>query len=191
MADGSFRCNWCNVDGVIRNSTFYKSINVDKMKKIKELCFILLASAFGLGLMPVAPGSFGALLGVGIHLAIVRFVSLQNQQYALIAGLVVVSLVHFMLTPWAQKHWRESDPGHFVLDEVAGYLVVPLLIRTGPVWFIAVGGFLAFRVIDIIKIPPARQIDQNIHDAWGILLDDIVSGLYATGIIWIAIKLLF
>ena len=151
----------------------------------------MLASAFGLGLMPIAPGSFGALLGVGMHLAIVRFVAEAHQQGALIAGFLAVCVVHFMLTPWSQKHWNDTDPGNFVLDEVAGYLVVPLLIKTGPLWFIVVAGFLLFRILDIIKIPPARQIDQNIHDAWGILLDDLVSGLYASGIVYLAVRWFF
>lgn len=161
------------------------------MGKVKNAICLTLASAFGLGLMPIAPGSFGALLGVVIHLAIVRFVAEANQHVALIVGFLAVCVVHFILTPWAQKYWNDSDPSHFVLDEVAGYLVVPLMITTGPLWFIVVAGFLLFRILDIIKIPPARQIDLLIHDAWGVLLDDIVSGLYASGIIWLALKWFF
>ena len=161
------------------------------MRKVKDALCLTLASAFGLGLMPIAPGSFGALLGVGIHLAIVRFVTEANQHVALIAGFLAVCVVHFILTPWAQKYWNDSDPANFVLDEVAGYLVVPLLIKTGPLWFIVVAGFLLFRILDIIKIPPARQIDQHIHDAWGVLLDDLVSGLYASGIVYLAARWIF
>ena len=161
------------------------------MEKVKNAICLMLASAFGLGLMPIAPGSFGALLGVGIHLAIVRFVAEANQHVALIVGFLAVCVVHFILTPWAQKYWNDSDPSHFVLDEVAGYLVVPLVITNGPLWFIVVAGFFLFRILDIIKIPPARQIDLLIHDAWGVLLDDIVSGLYASGIIWLALKWFF
>ena len=77
------------------------------------------------------------------------------------------------------KVLKNEDPGNFVLDEVAGYLVVPILFRGGQLWQVALCGFLLFRVFDIIKIPPARQIDQNMHGPWGIVLDDIISGAYA------------
>ena len=52
----------------------------------------------------------------------------------------------------------------------------------------AVLGFLVFRIFDIIKLPGARYIDRNWHGAWGILLDDIVSGLYAAGLVWIVVQ---
>jgi len=170
------------------------------MKTWKDRICLFFASAFGLGLMPIAPGSFGALLGVAMHLGVVWWVVPQYQLWALLACFVVVCVAHFILTPWAQKYWNDPDPGHFVLDEVAGYLVVPLLLTIilmdeslelvlqanhyrcygieSP-YFIAVAGFLVFRVFDIIKLPGARYIDRNWHGAWGVLLDDIVSGVYA------------
>jgi len=161
------------------------------MKSIKQTLCLLLASAFGLGLAPIAPGSFGALLGVLLHLGVVQYVTPSYQQGALILCLLGVSLVHFVLTPWSQNYWKDSDPGNFVLDEVAGYLVVPILIRTGPLWFIVVAGFLLFRIFDIIKIPPARQIDRTMHTGWGILLDDLVSGLYAAGGVYLLLRWCF
>ncbi len=158
------------------------------IKKARDIVCLILASAFGLGLLPVAPGSFGALLGVGMHLAVVRWIAQESQWFALMACFIAVCCFHFWLTPWAQRYWKESDPGNFVLDEVAGYLIVPLLVHTGPLWTTAVLGFLVFRIFDIIKLPGARYIDRNWHGAWGILLDDIVSGLYAAGLVWIVVQ---
>ena len=155
------------------------------MNQFYDRCRLLLASAFGLGLMPLAPGSFGALLGVGIHLTVVWWFPEKWQWVALAICFIVVCTIHFLLTPWAQKYWNDDDPGQFVLDEVAVYLVVPLVVRAEPLWIIVLAGFLLFRILDIIKIPPARQIDRNWHGAWGVLLDDIVSGLYAGGLVWI------
>jgi len=157
------------------------------VNKFSDSCRLMLASAFGLGLMPIAPGSFGALLGVAIHLTVVWLFPDKWQWTALAVCFAAVCMVHFLLTPWAQKHWNNSDPGQFVLDEVAGYMVVPLAVTTGPLCVIVSAGFLLFRVIDIIKIPPARQIDREWHGAWGILLDDIVSGLYAGGLVWVIV----
>jgi phosphatidylglycerophosphatase A len=157
---------------------------------IGDRCRLLFASALGLGLLPLAPGSFGALLGVGMHLAVVWHCPEKWQWAVLAACFVAVCIAHFLLTPWAQKYWNDSDPGQFVLDEVAGYLVVPLVVRAEPLWVVVVSGFLLFRVLDIIKVPPARQIDRDWHGAWGILMDDIVSGLYASGLVWVIVSLM-
>ena len=56
---------------------------------------------------------------------------------------------------------------------------MPIFFHKGPTWQIALWGYILFRLFDIIKIPPARQIDRRMKDAWGILLDDVVSAFYA------------
>lgn len=146
---------------------------------LKECIFIFIGSGFGLGLSPIAPGSCGALLGVAAHILIWSYLPSAIRLYALVFIFLLVCAVHFLLTPWAVAYWRSKDPGHFVLDEVAGYLLVIILYRHGNLWQIALWGFLLFRLFDIIKIPPARQIDRNMPGAWGILLDDFVSAGYA------------
>ena len=159
------------------------------MKSFKDKLFVFIGSAFGLGLMPIAPGSFGALLGVAMHLGIAYFIFPDNPLYklfALLSCLIGTSVVHFLLNSWAEEYWQDSDSGNFVLDEIVGYLVVPILLyaSTAPLWYIATAGFFLFRIFDIIKLPIARYIDRNWHNAWGVLLDDVVSGIYATGVVW-------
>jgi phosphatidylglycerophosphatase A len=160
------------------------------MKSIKDTVFVFIGSAFGLGLMPIAPGSFGALLGVAMHACIAYFIFPDNPFYkliALLACLIGTSVVHFLLNSWAERYWNDSDSGHFVLDEIVGYLVVPIILyaSTAPLWYIATAGFFIFRIFDIIKLPVARYIDRNWHNAWGVLLDDVVSGIYASGVVWL------
>ncbi len=162
-----------------------------KKHALKDKLCLLGATAFGLGLAPIAPGTFGTLFGVAAHLAVTQWIAEAHQHTLLLLVFVAVCIAHFKLTPWALSRWNDEDPSHFVLDEVAGYLVVPLLVTTGPLWFVATAGFLLFRILDIIKIAPARQIDREMHGAWGILLDDLVSGLYAAGLIHLAIRLFF
>lgn len=149
------------------------------MSRARELVYLVIGTCFGLGLSPVAPGSFGALIGVAFHVALVRYTPPPWHLPALIAGLAAVIAANHWLTPWAVKRWNDEDPGQFVLDEVAGYLVVPILFRGGELWQVALYGFVLFRVLDIIKVPPARQIDRNLHGSWGIILDDLISGTYA------------
>ncbi|MFQ5628649.1 MAG: phosphatidylglycerophosphatase A [bacterium] len=146
---------------------------------MKNMIKVFLGTACGLGLIPIAPGTFGTLLGVLVHIAIVIFLPENTHIAALITALFLVSYANHVLTPWACKYWQSEDPGHFVLDEVAGYLIVPIFFHSGELWQIALWGFILFRIFDIIKIPPARQIDRKMKGAWGILLDDIVSAGYA------------
>ncbi len=85
-----------------------------------QALFILLASAFGLGLSPIAPGTCGALLGVIGHILIAKTLQPDNQLIALIMLFLVVCIFHFVLTPWAVNYWHSKDPKHFVLDGVGG-----------------------------------------------------------------------
>ena len=145
---------------------------------------LFLASGFFLGLAPLVPGSFGALVGLVWHLLALPF-GLSDGAVRLwcLVGVVVFSILHYRLTPWAQRKWNCADPRHFVLDEIVGYLCVPLFWALPaepvlPVWALALAGFIVFRILDAIKLPGARYIDRNIHTASGVLFDDVVSAVY-------------
>ncbi len=148
----------------------------------------LIATGAGLGLLPLAPGTFGALWGPAIHLVGVYLLPKELVAPWLVAWLLVVSWLNHVLTPWAVEKWRgntrkDADPSQFILDEIAGYLVVPLIFPVDPC-VAAIAGFVSFRILDIVKIPPARWIDRNLHGSWGILFDDLVSGAYAGCLLW-------
>lgn len=150
----------------------------------RDFLYNAVGSALGLGLSPVAPGTLGALLGIVYELGVESFLPDAARFWALLAGLVAVIATNHVLTPWAVRYWNDEDPGHFVLDEIAGYLMVPLLYRGVHFWETMVLGFLLFRILDIIKIPPARQIDRHVHGPWGIVLDDLISGAYAALVLY-------
>lgn len=148
--------------------------------KTKEKIFIAIGSALGLGLSPFLPGTCGALLGVAFHILIVLIFPVNMQLPALVFTFIFVCAANNILTPWAEEYWNTKDPGHFVLDEVAGYLFVPILFREGELWKVVLWGFFLFRIFDIFKlIPPASLIDRELHGPWGVLLDDLVSAGYA------------
>ncbi len=97
------------------------------------------------------------------------------------------------MAPWASLYWKEKDPKRFVLDEVSGYLVIPLVIRlfennSFPLFAVSLGGFLLFRLFDILKPPGARWMDLK-EGAIFIMLDDIISGIYASLVLGIILKL--
>jgi len=150
---------------------------------------LFLSTALGLGLSPVAPGTCGTLLGVLLHgLVVAAFPSSWNV-YVLGAVLIVTCLASRMTAPWAMKHWKSDDPKPFVLDEVAGYLVIPVLFTEGQLWEVMLWGFLLFRFFDIVKLPPARQVDRSLPGAWGILLDDLVAGVQAVLVMYVLLFL--
>lgn len=148
--------------------------------------YLTISSGLGLGLSPILPGSCGALIGVGVHGVTVSLLPADFRLPVLILFFISVCLVNDILTPWAQTYWKHSDPGHFILDEIAGYMMIPILFHHGVFWRVALLGFVLFRIFDIYKlIPPAKYIDRNFKNSWGILLDDIVSGAYAALCIYI------
>lgn len=150
---------------------------------------LFLASGFYLGLAPLVPGSFGALSGLAWHLLAVAWGwSDTLVRVWCLWGALVFSAVHYWLTPWAQRRWHDPDPRHFVLDEVVGYLAVPIFWVLPeqppfPVWQLALVGFCVFRILDAIKLPIARYIDRNIHTASGVLFDDVVSAAYSAALV--------
>ncbi len=135
--------------------------------------FILaLASAGGVGYFPWIPGTAGTAVGL-----LVFFI------YApLPPGLYFLSTAAFVaLACWvaekAQRILGETDSPKIVIDEVAGFLItMAFLPRTLT---ILVAGFLFFRVLDIMKPPPAGAIDRRMKSGAGVVLDDAVAGIYA------------
>lgn len=165
--------------------TLFKPRQKLKISGAADFFGLVIGSALGLGLSPLAPGTCGALLGVAIHILIALTAPASLQLPLLAGSLLLVCLFHLLLTDWAVKYWNDPDPSNFVLDEVIGYLTVPVLFHHGRLWQVALWGFIFFRTFDIIKIPPARQIDRNWHNRWGIFLDDVVSAFYAVGVMYL------
>ena len=152
--------------------------------KIKDGIRIFLGSGFGLGLSPIVPGSFGALVGLAWHAYAFRlgWRPLDIRIWCF-TGAVAFSALHYILTPWAQRYWNDPDPKHFVLDEIVGYLCVPVFAVDFAYWWQLAAAFVVFRILDAIKLPGARYIDRNIHNAHGVLFDDVVSAAYSALII--------
>lgn len=151
---------------------------------VKEFIKVFLGSGFLLGLSPIVPGSMGALVGLAWHaLAFWREWDPMCIRIWCLAGAVLFSAVHYILTPWAQRRWNDSDPSHFVLDEIVGYLCVPLFAVDFTHWWQLAAAFVVFRILDAIKLPGARYIDRNIHNAHGVLFDDVVSAAYSALIV--------
>lgn len=135
---------------------------------------LLVASSGGLGLIPVAPGTFGTLTGVLIAYAL----SFTGSGFPLwtAATVIVLYLIGRPLVEWAERRAGTGDPGWYTLDEVIGYLVCVAWIAP-PSLLSLVAAFVLFRAFDILKPPPIRRVER-LHGADGVLLDDVVAGLF-------------
>lgn len=133
-------------------------------------CF--LALGFGSGLAPKAPGTFGTLAALPIYWLI--------QDWTLSAYLAFV-LVAFVAGIWLCQRavdWlKQEDPSSVVWDEIVGYLVTMIAAPSGWLWMVA--GFVLFRFFDILKPWPVSLADKNLHGGFGIMLDDVVAGVYS------------
>ncbi|MBF0204868.1 MAG: phosphatidylglycerophosphatase A [Desulfamplus sp.] len=84
-----------------------------------------------------------------------------------------------MQLPWAIRYWKSKDPSQFVLDEIIGFLSVPIFYGAHDFHKTALAGFILFRILDMIKIFPASYVDKNVKGSTGIIFDDVISAGYA------------
>ena len=152
----------------------------------------LAASCFGLGWLPVAPGTWGSLppaivFGLMCYLRAPSVVtSIVMAALALIGSVVCVKCASDVIAATGK-----TDPGEVVADEFAGQAVTFIAIGTAPtgqVVAIVVLGFLLFRFFDIVKPFPIYRI-QKLPKGWGILADDLLAGVYAAIVLQICISL--
>ncbi|HET6202601.1 MAG TPA: phosphatidylglycerophosphatase A [Planctomycetota bacterium] len=144
---------------------------------MKDRLKVLAISCLGLGLSPVAPGTVGTLGGVGLALLLPSDRFLPSA----LAALLVVSALSVALGPWAERHFGVKDPPAFVLDEVAGFLIT-ILHPSAPTPARLALGFVLFRVLDVVKPPPARRL-ESLPAGWGVLLDDAACGVYGLALL--------
>ena len=138
---------------------------------------LLLATGFGLGYAPFAPGTFGSLAGLplawGIH-------QLPEWAQVLAAGLAFA--IGIPICSRAAHVIGLRDPGAVVFDEIAAFTVV--FFGTPMNGATATLGFLLFRVFDVWKPWPARRLEQ-LPSGWGIMADDFAAAFYSAAVLWL------
>jgi phosphatidylglycerophosphatase A len=129
------------------------------------------------------PGTCGALLGVPIYVGI-AWLTPEGLHFPLIAlALYLSCMVTVVLTPWAERYWKKKDPGNFVTDEVAGFLFTVLLFRVPSIWITVLWAFPLTRVLDMIKVPPAKRL-EHLPGGWGVLADDLMASFYVAVLLY-------
>ena len=150
------------------------------------LDYVALAiSTWGVGYLPLMPGTFGSLVGLGL------FLLLGSLPLQLVA-VIVITWAGIWAASRTERILRLKDPGKVVVDEVAGQLIalLPLSVFTVAnrgLWIMV--SFTLFRLFDIFKPYPARKF-EGLRSGLGIMADDLVAGVYAAlvvtgGLKWI------
>ena len=135
---------------------------------------VWLATGLGVGLIPIAPGTFGTLLGLPLAWSF----GLMPGVWLQLAVTVAACLAAVFIGDIAIKRLgRGKDPGCVVLDEVVAVPITFFLIPMSSFW-VAAAGFALFRLFDIAKPPPARQLER-LPGGLGVMADDWAAGIYA------------
>jgi phosphatidylglycerophosphatase A len=159
----------------------------------------------GVGYLPLAPGTWGSLVGIGVYLivrgALMKLFfgvgaqhnfNLLHIYYGVIACELVVVCVIALIGIWAgsrtEKLSARKDPGKVVIDEVVGQFIalIPVPFVLGAAWWTAILAFILFRFFDIVKPYPARRF-ESLEAGLGIMADDVVAGVYAAIVVALAV----
>ena len=134
-----------------------------------------IACGFGAGLSPIAPGTAGSLA------ALLPWFALRELPWP---GYLVALALAFALGVWAcarvVEKLRIDDPGFIVWDEFVGQWIalMPLLWMPFRWWWLA-AGFVLFRLFDVVKPWPVSWADRHVQGGLGVMLDDVLAGIYA------------
>lgn len=136
------------------------------------------ATVAGAGYFPVLPGTVGSAVGVGIVAALdaIPFAT-AGRDAALIGAAVLIFFVGVWAAGESEKFFGRTDPGHVVIDEVVGQMLTFLLVPHAS-WKLLLAGLGLFRFFDVTKPFPAGRAER-LPGGWGIMIDDLLAGVYA------------
>ncbi len=152
-------------------------------RPLADKLILFFAFGFGTGFMRPAPGTWGTLPGVFIAAWLMRY----HWAWQL-AAVITVTVVGVWLCSRASAILGVHDHGGIVIDEIAGVLVTLLFFE--PTGLTLLLGFFWFRVFDILKPPPIKWVDEKVPGGLGIMVDDLIAGVFAWGALWLSLWLI-
>ncbi|MDP6375295.1 MAG: phosphatidylglycerophosphatase A [Pseudomonadales bacterium] len=144
--------------------------------------WLLVATGFGSGFLPKAPGTWGSLVAVALWWLIPADPVVQT------VAVVIAFFTGWRVTHEVCRRFEVGDAGEIVIDEIVGMWIVLLVVPRTLLWTLA--AFAAFRFFDILKPPPIRWVERSIPGALGVMADDIVAGVLSAGVLAITVWLL-
>jgi len=133
---------------------------------------LLLATGFGVGYTPIAPGTLGTLIAIPVYYFLS---SISSPVYE------ITLIGFFFLSVWisenAEIFFGKKDDQRIVIDEIMGFLITMLWVPQTAILIII--GFFLFRFFDILKPFPIRSLEKKLKGGYGVVLDDVMAGVYA------------
>lgn len=149
---------------------------------MKKTAAYIWASWFGLGFAPKASGTLGS-LGA---LPLVGLIAYCGNLSILLAAAGVCFLSGVAATAAVIRESDNKDPSLVVIDEVVGQMLTFALVWNNLAdWKIWACGFILFRFFDICKMGPVKFFDRKVHNAWGVMLDDVFAGIIAAIVLYL------
>ena len=145
---------------------------------------LLLATWFGVGYAPKAPGTFGSAAALPFAWAIAAFCG----SWALVPAAALLFLVGWAASNRVVASSRSSDPQIIVVDEVVGQWLTLAVTPPDPLAYAL--GFALFRAADILKPWPASWADRQVKGGLGVMLDDVLAALYSAALLWLTLYFL-
>tara|TARA_B110000438_G_C15457819_1_gene497518 strand:- start:116 stop:628 length:513 start_codon:yes stop_codon:yes gene_type:complete len=139
----------------------------------------ILATWFGVGLLPKAPGTWGSLVALPIGYGVISWANLEL--FCIL--IVLIFIIGIWSSSIASNEIGTTDPSEIVIDEVVGQSIV--LITIPPNIILYFFGFILFRFFDIIKPWPVSWADKQIKGGFGIMIDDVLAAIFAVVILWL------
>jgi len=167
-----------------------------KVRGARDWLAVFIATGFGVGFIPFGPGTFGSVVGLILAYGLISAFSpdavlLQNAVFVVSAILAGVGI---WAGTQAERIFDRKDAGQVVIDEVCGQvisfaLIAPYIVRL-PQWrWWMIAGFLLFRLFDIFKPYPINRL-QSLEGGLGVMMDDLIAGIYAAVVLSVALAVL-
>jgi phosphatidylglycerophosphatase A len=148
---------------------------------LNEKLITFLATGFGSGLSPFAPGTAGTLVGVLICLLCMPMPPILRLLFVL-----TFLALSFYVAGQAEKIYQKKDDQRIVIDEIIGFQVTMLPVAINVLYLCV--GFVLFRIFDILKPFPIANL-QRLPGGWGVVADDVGAGIYAGAVLWLFVYL--
>lgn len=157
------------------------------MKKF-PLFHKLIATSFGAGFSPVAPGTMGALVAVAVWYPLALWLDYCTLQWVLVGLIAVFTVLGVWSATVSERYWGE-DPSRVVMDETVGEWIALLAVPVTQHWGWVIAAFVLFRFFDIVK-PLGVRTMEKLKGGYGIMGDDILAGIYAAMVMLIVNSLI-
>lgn len=148
--------------------------------KAKQTLIKCLSTFFYTGYLPLIPGTFGSLAGLLVYFLV------RNNYYIYILTIGLLLAVGFLVSGKAERIFNKKDPSVVVIDEVCGMLICLMFVPFDIKYVVC--GFVLFRILDTLKPFPAGRL-QHLKGSLGIMIDDIIAGLYANILLQVVFRL--